>query len=160
MFFKQENGKNAILIVYAEEIIITGDDIEEMERLEVLAIEVKDLGQMRYFLGMGWPDRGRGSASLNGNIFDLLTDMDMLGCKPRDAPIEAERRIEDVGKSVENERYHILFGKLIYLSHTRPEIAFAVSVVSQHINSPIEAHLAVYEILQYLKGSQGEGLLF
>ena len=54
MFFKQRNGKKTILIVYVDDIILTGDDIEEMGRLKkVLAIEfeVKDLEKMRYFLG-------------------------------------------------------------------------------------------------------------
>ena len=55
MFFKQRNGKKIILIVYVDDIILTGDDIEEMGRLKkVLAteFEVKDLGKMRYFLRM------------------------------------------------------------------------------------------------------------
>ena len=49
MFFKQRNGKKTILIVYVDDIILTGDDIEEMGRLKkVLAteFEVKDLGKM------------------------------------------------------------------------------------------------------------------
>ena len=41
----------------------------------------------------------------------------------------------------------------MYLSHTRPDIAFVVSVVSQYMHSPKESHLkAVYKILRYLKG--------
>ena len=46
MFFKQRNGKKIILIVYVNDIILIGDDIEEMGRLKkVLAteFEVKDL---------------------------------------------------------------------------------------------------------------------
>ena len=38
-------------------------------------------------------------------------------------------------------RYQKLVGKLIYLSHTRPDIAFAVSLVSQFMHSPYEKHL-------------------
>jgi len=85
----------------------------------------------------------------------------MLGCKPSDTPIEVGKKIEDAGKMVDKDRYQRLVGKLIYLSHTRSDIAFAVSVVSQHMHSPREAHLeAVYKILRYLKGSPGRGLLF
>ena len=52
-------------------------------------------------------------------------------------------------------------GKLIYLSHTRSDIAFAVSVVSQFMHSPRESHLeAVFRILRYLKSSPGKGLFF
>ena len=45
-------------------------------------------------------------------------------------------------------RYQRLVGKLIYLSHTRPDISFSVSVVSQFMNNPTEEHMnAVYWIL-------------
>ena len=49
------NGKFAILIMYVDNIILIGDDIGEMEKLKrvlVSEFEVKDLGFLRYFLGM------------------------------------------------------------------------------------------------------------
>jgi hypothetical protein len=50
---------------------------------------------------------------------------------------------------------------LIYLSHTRPDIAYAMSVVSQFMHSPSEEHMdAVMGILTYLKGVLGKGILF
>ncbi|RVW99728.1 Retrovirus-related Pol polyprotein from transposon RE1 [Vitis vinifera] len=69
--------------------------------------------------------------------------------------------MESDGKPVDREKYQRLVGRLIYLSHTRPDIAFAVSVVSQYMHSPKESHLeVVYKILRYLKGSPGRGLFF
>lgn len=65
------------------------------------------------------------------------------------------------GESVEKGMYRQLLGKLIYLSHTRPDIAYSVSVVSQFMHNPKDIHLqAVYHILQYLKGNPGSGILF
>ncbi|BFG15965.1 hypothetical protein CerSpe_022390 [Prunus speciosa] len=59
------------------------------------------------------------------------------------------------------ERYQKLVGKLIYLSHTRPDIAYAVSVVSQFMHAPSESHMeAVLRILRYLKSAPGKGLIF
>ena len=85
----------------------------------------------------------------------------MLGWKPSDTPIKARKRTESDGKPVDRERYQRLVGRLIYLSHTKPNIAFIVSVVSQYMHSPKESHLeAVYKILRYLKGSIGRGLFF
>ena len=50
---------------------------------------------------------------------------------------------------------------MVYLSHTRPDIAYAVNVVSQFMHNLKEVHLqAIYKILQYLKGSSGMGILF
>ncbi|XP_062103692.1 secreted RxLR effector protein 161-like [Humulus lupulus] len=58
-------------------------------------------------------------------------------------------------------RYQRLVGRLIYLSHTRPDIGFPVSVVSQYMNNPTEEHVeAVTRILRYLKMTLGKGLLF
>ncbi|RVW46520.1 Retrovirus-related Pol polyprotein from transposon RE1 [Vitis vinifera] len=166
MFFKQSNdGRMTILIVYVDDIILTGDDTGEVERLKkVLAteFEVKDLGQMRYFLGMEVARSRKGiSISQRKYVLDLLTETGMLGCKPSDTPIKARNRMESDGKPVDREKYQRLVGRLIYLSHTRPDIAFAVSVVSQYMHSPKESHLeAVYKILRYLKGSPGRGLFF
>ena len=45
----------AILIVYMDDIIVTGSDEEEINRLKqglTAEFEVKELGQLRYFLGM------------------------------------------------------------------------------------------------------------
>lgn len=54
-----------------------------------------------------------------------------------------------------------LFGELIYLSHTRPDIAYDVSVVSQSMHNPSKSHMeAVIRILRYLKSSPGKGLMF
>ena len=59
------------------------------------------------------------------------------------------------------ERYQILVGKLIYLSHTRPDIAYVVSIVSQFMHCPSEDHMdTVIRILRYLKSSPGKGLMF
>lgn len=81
--------------------------------------------------------------------------------RPTDTPTEAGKKVVDEGNPVEKEGYQRLVGKLIYLSHTRPDIALVVSMVSQHMHSPKEVHLEfVYKILRYLKGSLGRGLLF
>ncbi|KZV32266.1 Cysteine-rich RLK (receptor-like protein kinase) 8 [Dorcoceras hygrometricum] len=87
----------------------------------------------------------------------------MIGCRPSDTPIDPNLKLGDItqGTPVDVGRYQRLVGKLIYLSHTRPDIAFAVSMVSQFMDSPYEEHLdAVYKILGYLKNTPGKGLLF
>ena len=87
----------------------------------------------------------------------------MLCCKPVNIPMDPLKRIGDSEKSIpiDTGRYQWLVGKLIYLSHTRPDIAFAISVVSQYMHAPWLEHLeAVYKILKYLKGSLAKRVIF
>ena len=58
-------------------------------------------------------------------------------------------------------QYRRLVGKLNYLTLTRPDISYAMSVVSQFLESPRTQHwTVVLRILRYLKGSPGQGLLY
>ncbi|XP_059291008.1 uncharacterized mitochondrial protein AtMg00810-like [Lycium ferocissimum] len=66
------------------------------------------------------------------------------------------------------ERYRILGGKLNYLTVTRPNIAFVVSVVSQFTrfygqtlgSFGTDSRVALEQILCYLKGALGLGILY
>ncbi|CAL8131707.1 unnamed protein product [Prunus armeniaca] len=96
-------------------------------------------------------------------VMDLLTETGMLGCKPADTPIEINHKLcEDMDQEPTNkEQYQRLVGRLIYLAHTKPDIAYVVSVVSQFMHSPSVFHRnAVDRILRYLKSAHGEGLMF
>ncbi|KAM2192935.1 hypothetical protein ACFX1Q_028570 [Malus domestica] len=87
----------------------------------------------------------------------------MLGCKPVDTPIVEKHhlRIYPDQEPVDKGRYQRLVRRLIYLDHTRPDIAYAVSVVSQFMHSPSVDHMAaVMRILVYLKSAPGKGILY
>ncbi|KAK4365388.1 hypothetical protein RND71_016746 [Anisodus tanguticus] len=59
------------------------------------------------------------------------------------------------------ERYMRLVGKLNYLTVTRSDIAFAVSVVSQFMSAPMIKHWeSLEQIICYLKGAPGLGILY
>lgn len=166
LFFRRNRGKIAVLIVYVDDIVVTGDDSEKIAHLKAQlaqAFEVKDLGHLRYFLGIEVARSSKGIfLSQRKYILDLLTETDMLGCRPIATPIEQNHRlVADTGVPADRERYQWLVGRLIYLSHTRPDIAFAVSVVSQFMHDPRSVHMDVVTwILRYLKSCPGRGLLY
>ena len=57
--------------------------------------------------------------------------------------------------------YQRMVGKLIYLAHTQPNIAYVVSMVSQFMHNPREVHLqAFYRIVHNLKANPGKGILY
>jgi len=93
----------------------------------------------------------------------LLKETGKTACKPISTPVDPNIKLESAEEdnAVNKEMYQRLVGRLIYLSHTRPDIAFAVSLVSQFMHQPREAHLqAALRIVQYLKGTPGRGILF
>ncbi|RVW83276.1 Retrovirus-related Pol polyprotein from transposon TNT 1-94 [Vitis vinifera] len=164
---KSHAGKMAILIVYVDDIILSGNDMEELQNLKKYLseeFEVKDLGNLKYFLGMEVARSRKGIVvSQRKYILDLLKETGMLGCKPIDTPMDSQKKlgIEKESTPVDRGRYQRLVGRLIYLSHTQPDIGFAVSAVSQFMHSPTEEHMeAVYRILRYLKMTPGKGLFF
>ena len=168
LFIKHASaGKISILLVYVDDILVTGDDEEEKQSLgEYLngEFEMKKLGRLKYFLGIEVAHSKHGIfISQQKYITDLLRDTGKLACKPATTPIDPHHKLGEAKEDgmVDTEMYQRLVGKLIYLSHTRPDIAYAVSVVSQFLHNPRKTHLqAVYRILQYLKGSLGKGILF
>ena len=167
LFVKHKDGRVTTLIVYVDDMILTGDDPEEMKTLrEYLSaeFEMKDLGQLKYFLGIEVARSKQGiSLSQHKYVLDLLSETGMLACKPVETPIQVNHRLGIFPDQVPTDmgRYQRLVGKLIYLTHTRPDITYAVSVVSQFMHAPSEEHMdAVYRILRYLKGAPGKGLLY
>ncbi|RVX21666.1 Retrovirus-related Pol polyprotein from transposon TNT 1-94 [Vitis vinifera] len=168
LFVKKSHAwKMAILIVYVDDIILSGNDMEELQKLKKYLseeFEVKDLGNLKYFLGMEVARSRKGIVvSQRKYILNLLNETSMLGCKPIDTPMDSQKKlgIEKESTPIDRGRYQRLVGRLIYLSHTRPDIGFAVSAVSQFMHNPTEEHMeAVYRIFRYLKMTPGKGLFF
>jgi hypothetical protein len=153
--------------VYVDDIVLTENDDGETQNLKhhlANDFEIKDLGSLKYFLGIEVARSKHGIfISQRKYIFDLLKEARMLGCKATDNPVEVNVKLGEGIESplVDKGRYQRLVERLIYLSHTRLDIAYAISVVSQFMYSPREPHMeAVYHILRYLKSSLGKGLLF
>ena len=160
-------GKLAIIIVYVDDIILTGNHEEKIDLLKKLMtkeFEIKDLGNLKYFLIMEIARSKKGIAvSQLKYVLDLLNETRMLGCKPVETPMDTTIKLEESGGSapVDKGRYQHLVGKLVYFYHTRPDIGFSVSMVSQFMNNPTEKHMtAVTRILRYLKMTPGNGLFF
>lgn len=80
----------------------------------------------------------------------------MFKNKSNDTPIEARKKEGD-DEPIKKDRYQRLVSKLIYISHTRPDIVFAISMVSQYMHPSKEIHQdLVYRILKHLKNSLGK----
>ncbi|KAK2980345.1 hypothetical protein RJ640_009887 [Escallonia rubra] len=124
-----------ILIDYVDDIILTGDDYEEMNRLKTILakeFEIKDLGKLKYFLGMEVARSNKGILiSQRKYTLDLLKETGILGCQPVDTPMDPTCKlgIKEGSTPVDKGRYQRLIGRFIYFSHTRPDIGFFVNAI-------------------------------
>ena len=87
-------------------------------------------------------------------VLDLLKETRMLSCKLTNMLMDYTTKLGIVEGSalIDKGKYQRLIGKLIYLSHTKPNIVFSISVVRRFMNNPTEEHMnIVYHILRYLK---------
>ncbi|XP_020258624.1 uncharacterized protein LOC109835036 [Asparagus officinalis] len=153
--------------VYVDDILLTGSDsVALTETKEYLNrhFVTKDMGKPKYFLGIEVAYQKHGMLlSQRKYVLNLLEETCLLECKPANTPMEVNvdlwrddtSLLDDVG------RYRRLIGKLIYLTVTRPDITFAVSVLSRFMHKPREVHwTAALKILAYVKSCPGKGLQY
>uniref|UniRef100_A0A2N9GB44 Integrase catalytic domain-containing protein n=1 Tax=Fagus sylvatica TaxID=28930 RepID=A0A2N9GB44_FAGSY len=146
VFFKKTRTGIVILVVYVDDIVITGSDKEGIQIFDQSSqLEVFSLKTWRKY------------------TLDILQDTGYLGSKPVATPMEPNLKLmPDEGDFVDDpDTYRRLVGKLIYLTITRPDISYAVSIVSQFMTNPRVPHMnAVIRILKYLKNAPGRGLFY
>ena len=103
------------------------------------------------------------SISQRPYALQILEDTGFLGCKPAATPMEVNVKLsQDDGEELSDPAlYRRLIGKLLYLTITRPDLSYAVNKLSQFLSKPRLPHFqAAQRVLQYVKGSPGQGLFF
>ncbi|RVX10513.1 Retrovirus-related Pol polyprotein from transposon RE1 [Vitis vinifera] len=160
-------GQCIYLVVYVDDIVITGSDQDGIQKLKqhlFTHFQTKDLGKLKYFLGIEIAQSSSGVVlSQRKYALDILEETGMLDCKPVDTPMDPNvKLVPGQGEPLGDPgRYRRLVGKLNYLTITRPDISFPVSVVSQFLQSPCDSHWdAVIRILRYIKSTPGQGVLY
>ncbi|KAG9457992.1 hypothetical protein H6P81_002500 [Aristolochia fimbriata] len=143
----------------------SGDDlfgISDPKTYLSSCFEMKDLGLLRYFLGLEvLPLSRRYGISQVKYASDLVSRAGLSDNKTSDTPLElnVKFRSSDGELLADPKLYRQLVGGLLYLSITRPDI-YAVHVVSQFMAAPRSVHYAaVLRILRYVKGTLLQGLL-
>jgi Reverse transcriptase (RNA-dependent DNA polymerase) len=165
MFTSVSNKGIVIILIYVDDLVITGSDqhgIAALKKHLRTEFDIKDLGYLRYFLGIEVARSHKGLfLSQRKYTFDLLKETGKLGVRPSNTPMNYSKKCssdEDVLPDI--RQFQRLVGKLIYLTITRPDIAYSVSFVSQFMQRPTKHHMElVDQILRYLKGAPGRGIL-
>ncbi|KAL9224910.1 hypothetical protein vseg_000891 [Gypsophila vaccaria] len=167
LFTFRKNGVALHILVYVDDLVIAGNDssaISNFKSYLSTCFFMKDLGKLKYFLGLEVAHSSRGLFVCQGKYtLDLLSETGLLGCKPASIPMDEKHQLALATDPPleDGVRYRRLVGKLIYLTLTRPEICYSVHILSQFMQKPTQSHLeAALRVLRYLKGSPGQGILF
>ncbi|KAD4177986.1 hypothetical protein E3N88_26577 [Mikania micrantha] len=139
LFVKKIDDKVVVVLVYVDDLIITGDVKEEIMQLKAnlcVRFKMKDLGKLVHFLGLelmycedGFILHQTKYAS------DMLQKFGMFTCKSAVTPMDVSCRL--------------------------PDILFAIGVLSHFMQDPRKPHLiAIRRVLRYVKGTVSQGVMF
>ena len=173
---KAGDGSLIILVLYVDDMLIAGKDIHALDSLKQSlhgSFDMKDLGDANHILGMRiLRNRSKGVLFLSQQeyISKVLQRFNMEGGKTIGVPLPPYLKLsaedsptsDDEKAEMAKVPYASAVGSLIYaMVATRPDIAFAVGVVSRYMANPGKKHWeAVKGIMRYLKGTKDLGICF
>ncbi|MCO5592908.1 hypothetical protein L7F22_046912 [Adiantum nelumboides] len=121
--------------VVSDDLIIGGDALEDVEHVKSLLnkqFDMKDLGELRHFLGIDMI-RNEGGIWLSQKKYglDMLMKYGMANCKPISIPLDQnlKLRINDGEVLDDATMYHKIVGSLIYKMISWPDLSYAVGLL-------------------------------
>lgn len=156
-----------IVSIYVDDLIITGNDscmLREFKESMQREFEMTDLGEMKYFLGVEILQTHEG-IYLNQKKYaaEILERFNLTDCNSVMNPIVPGEKhtIDRDGHKADATLYKQLIGSLLYITATRPDLMYAVCLLSRYMAAPTETHMqAAKKILRYLKGTLKMGLCY
>jgi hypothetical protein len=161
-----ESGIVLAVALYVDDLLIAGlnlDVVNEFKRAISAAFKVKDMGELRWMLGMEViRDRAKQTLMIRQTSYidQVLARFGMSDCRPVDTPIQGVlTRLEDGEPDCE---YSSIVGSLLYAAIvTRPDISYAVHVLGRHVQSEGDEHRkAAKRVLRYLQGTRELGITY
>jgi hypothetical protein len=155
-------GKILIIVLYVDDLILTGDEqlVHSCKEDVAKEFEMKDMGLLHYFLGLEiWQQDGEIFVSQGKYAREILGKFHMEGCKPMDTPLPGNWRKEDAtyGEVVDATVYRQLVGSLMYLVNT----SYVVNQLSQAMIKPTKIFWKEGKhVLRYPRGTSEYGLWY
>lgn len=165
LYIKAQSGDILIVCLYVDDLIFTGNNpsmFEEFKKDMSNEFEMTDMGLMAYYLGIEVKQEDKGIfITQEGYAKEVLKKFKMDDANPVGTPMECGSKLSkhEKGENVDPTLYKSLIGSLRYLTCTRPDILYAVGVVSRYMEAPTTTHFkAAKRILRYIKGTTNFGL--
>ncbi|KAJ9554960.1 hypothetical protein OSB04_009574 [Centaurea solstitialis] len=159
LFTKKQGKSFTALLIYVDDILITGNDSKSINDVKEYLhnhFRLKDLGALKFFLGIEISTSKRGiGMSQTKYALEIIKDVGLLGAAPAKTPMEQGTKLSDDSEPLRDlEKYRRLIGRLIYLTVSRPDITYAVHVLSRFMHQPRKDHWnAALRVVRYLKGA-------
>ncbi|KAM1447927.1 hypothetical protein ACFXTO_006966 [Malus domestica] len=135
LFVHSSSVGKLVVLIYVDDLIVTGDNMSEINALKQYLnnkFAIKDLGTLKYFLGIEMAHSHKGFFLNQWKyVMDLLLEAKIIDCKPARIPLDSNLKLKTHGDPIPNLSYYQrMVGKLIYLTITHPDISYDVSLVS------------------------------
>ncbi|KAJ0589103.1 putative RNA-directed DNA polymerase [Helianthus annuus] len=162
-------GPNEVIYVclYVDDIICTSSSdklIHEFKQGMKDAFEMTDMGLMKRFLGLEVNQTEVGIfLAQEAYAKALLRRFGMHNCNYEETPMNTSEKLtlEDGTEQVNGEYFRSLVGGLIYLTHSRPDLAYAVSTISRFMQKPSKVHMgAARRVLKYVAKTASYGIWY
>jgi len=158
------------ILVYVEDLLVAGKSLPGVKAVKSAVsgkFDVRDLAEVKDFIRIKvMRDRTARTITLSnpGHTAALLEAFGMEMATPSKTPMASGVKLAKTKKDLlpEGNRYAALLGSLLYLSTmTRPDISFAVGVLSRIMSCPEQAHMrAAKGVLRYLCGTTRLGVAY
>ena len=165
--------RKVILLLYVDDLVLAAPTADQIDWIRIKLHEefsMTDLGELKTFLGLEIErNRTRRTLHLSQSryIERMLANCGMQTCNPASTPADPHIRLEKPSSDFEATAqemtsYQSAVGSLMYaMLGSRPDIAYAVSRVSQYSTNPNRSHwTAVKRIFRYLAGTLERGLCY
>jgi hypothetical protein len=145
LYYKVENGCLLILVLYMDDLFLTGDEklIVGCKRELASEFEMKNLGLIHYFLGLEvWKRSDEIFLSQGKYTVEILQRFGMMDCKSMATPMTINLKLlsDSSPYLVDPTMYRQLIGSFMYMVNTKPDICFAVNALSQYMVEPRHVH--------------------
>lgn len=160
LYLKRQGTDFLVVCLYVDDMIYMGSCeaiVAEFKSSMMKQFEMSDLGLLHYFLGLE-VKQGIDGIFISQQKFaeDLLKKFHVTGSTAASTPMNINEKLSsNDGTGAANANlYRSMVGGLNYLSHTRPDIAHSVGIVSRFMHNPSKHHLgAVNRIFHYIAGT-------
>lgn len=163
---KKTSHSITIMVVYVDDIILTGDDpslIQQLKQHLHQVFNIKDLGTLSYFFGIEVFYVPQGII-LSQKKFssELIQDYDLTLFKRAVTSLTVNFKFQQSYSPPFSDptSYRSLVGKLNFLTHTRLDLSNSIQTFSQYMQNPTELHFqALTHTLSYVAQTAGQGIL-